>query len=489
MSWISQRQGQRFGRSRAAAVVGVMMIALVAAACGSSGSHNASSATTAKPTGGTAAPTGSSGTAPGIPAGPGCTQTVNLGVTYSTDEGAVLTQLGNASLGKAVTSPTLVQTTKALYTHIADYVNANGGLDGCKINFVYYDFMFGDPAGESDNSQHECTTFAEDQHVFAELNQSNENETLISCLASKKTVIIYGGGLQYRPIPADFQKYAPYLYQPDYANPYKFGSTPTLLAENGFFGTNPANAKVGILVADDGSGSNQHLVGLWKAALNKLGIHNPVVFTYFQCHSVSDCATTTNEFSSAVLKMRQAGVDHVLFTPDGGDAVFFFFQVAHSQKYYPRYGMTTDSGPSLFAFEPKDEQGNAMAVSYLAYDLFPALPLELAATPQNATKASCEAMLKQYYPAYFELYFPLCDEIFFMVNALKGSPTISASALQAGANRLGDTMPSASGYGNMSFGSPDKYDGLTTARVIEWNPAKQYWNFVSPTTYPMGPSS
>ena len=41
VSWISQRQGQRFGRSRAAAVVGVMMIALVAAACGSSGSHNA----------------------------------------------------------------------------------------------------------------------------------------------------------------------------------------------------------------------------------------------------------------------------------------------------------------------------------------------------------------------------------------------------------------------------------------------------------------
>ena len=83
----------------------------------------------------------------------------------------------------------------------------------------------------------------------------------------------------------------------------------------------------------------------WKPALAKLGITNPTVFTYFQCHSVSDCATTTNDFSSAVLKFRQAGVDHVLFTPDGGDAVFFFFQVAHSQKYYPRYGMTTASGP------------------------------------------------------------------------------------------------------------------------------------------------
>ncbi len=466
-----------------------MVLALVAAACGSSGSHSSNgsgSATTAKPTGGTIG-----GTAPAIAAGPGCKQTVKLGVTYSTDEGAVLTQLGNASLGKEVTSPTLVQTTKALYNRIANYVNAHGGLDGCPIQFVYYNFQFGDPAGESDNSQNECTAFAEDDHVFAELNQSNENQTLISCLAQKHTVIIYGGGLQYRPIPSDFTKYAPYLYQPDYANPYKFGPVPTLLAKGGFFGANPASAKVGILLADDGSGTNQHLVNaLWKPALAQLGIKNPVVFTYFQCHSVSDCATTTNDFSSAVLKMRQAGVDHVLFTPDGGDAVFFFFQVAHSQKYYPRYGMTTDSGPSLFNTEPKDEQGNAMAVSYLAYDLFPNLPAEAKAAPPNATKTECEAMLKQTYPAYYELYYPLCDEIFFMVNALKGSPTISATALQAGANRLGNTMPSASGFGNLSFGPPDHYDGLTTARLIMWLPKYQVWTFVPGTgVYPLGTSS
>ncbi len=87
-----------------------------------------------------------------------------------------------------------MQTTKALYNRIAAYVNSHGGLDGCNIEFVYYDFLFGDPAGESDNSQNECTTFAEDDHVFAELNLANENQTLISCLAKKHTVILYGAG-------------------------------------------------------------------------------------------------------------------------------------------------------------------------------------------------------------------------------------------------------------------------------------------------------
>lgn len=130
---------------------------------------------------------------------------------------------------------------------------------------------------------------------------------------------------------------------------------------------------MGILLADDGSGTNPYVVNnLWKPALAQLGITNPTVFTYFKCHSVSDCATTS-DFSSAVLKFRQAGVDHVLFTPDGGDAVFLFFQVAHSQKYYPRYGMTTASGPSLFNTEPKDEQGNALAVSWAGTDTYPFL--------------------------------------------------------------------------------------------------------------------
>ncbi len=455
-----------------------MVIALVAAACGSSGSKSASgggSATTGKPTGGTIG-----GTAPGIAAGPGCKQTVKLGVTYSTDEGAVLTQLGNHALGAEVSSPTLVQTTKALYTHIANYVNANGGLDGCPIQFVYYNFQFGDPAGESDNSQNECTAFAEDDHVFAELNQSNENSTVISCLAQKHTVIIYGGGLQYRPIPSDYTRYAPYLYTLAYVNPYRMGPVPGMLAKARFFGANPAASKVGILLADDGTGTNQYLVNnLWKPALAQLGIKNPVVFTYFQCHSVADCATTTNDFSSAVLKFRQAGVDHVLFTPDGGDAVFFFFQVAHSQKYYPRYGMTTASGPSLFNTEPKDEQGSAMAVSWYAGDIYPNLPGILTASPPNSTKAQCQTMLKQYYPAYYQLYYGLCDELFFMVDALKGSPTISASALQAGANRLAGTFPMASGYGNAFFGPPNHYDGATTARVIQWYPKYQAWAFVS----------
>ncbi len=459
-----------------------MGIALIAAACGSSGSKsNANSpGTTAKPTGGT-----TGGAAPAIAAGAGCKTPVKIGVTYSTDEGQVLTQLGNSALGKEVSSPTLVQTTKALYTHIANYINATGGLDGCPIQFAYYNFQFGDPAGESDNSQHECTTFAEDDHVFAELNQSNENSTLISCLSQKKTVILYGGGLQSRPTPADYKNYAPYLYSLAYVNTYRLGPTVDMLNSAHFFGANPATAKVGILLANDGTDTNQYLVNkLWKPALSKLGITNPTVFSYNQCHTVSECATTTNDFSSAVLQFRNAGVDKVLFTPDGGDAVFFFFQVAHSQKYYPQYGMTTASGPSLFNTEPKDEQGSAMAVSWYAGDLYPNLPAVLTASPPNATKTSCAAMLKKYYAAYYQLYYGVCDEVFFLQDALKGAKNISADTLKQGADKLGTTFPMASGYGNATFGENCQYDGATTARVIQWSTKNQVWTIL-PNVPPM----
>ena len=48
-----------------------------------------------------------------------------------------------------------------------------------------------------------------------------------------------------------------------------------------------------------------------------------------------------SEFQSAVLKFKAAGVDHVMVTPDNGDAAIFFTQVAESQGYRPRYAMTT----------------------------------------------------------------------------------------------------------------------------------------------------
>jgi hypothetical protein len=465
----------------------VTATALITGACGPSGSkgeNGSGSVATARPAGGTIG-----ATAPGIAAGAGCKTPVKLAVTYSSDEGQVMKELGNQALGAEVSSPTLAETTRALYAHIAYYVNANGGLAGCPIQFVYYNFQFSDRAGESDNSQNECTAFTEDNHVFAELNQSNENSTLISCLARKHTVIVYGGGLQSRPIPSDYTRYAPYLYQLAYVNPYRLGPTVDMLNRAHFFGANPASAKVGILLADDGTGTNRHLVeALWKPALAKLGIKNPMVFDFFQCQSVYGCATTTSDFSAAVLRFRQAGVDHVLFTPDGGDAVFFFFQVAHSQKYYPRYGLTSASGPGLFNTEPKDEQGRAMAVSWSADDLFPNFAAILAGAPMNSTKARCQAMLKQFYPSFYQLYYELCDEVFFLTDALKGSPTISAAALRAGANRLGATFPMACGYGNAYFGPPDHYDAATTARVIQWSTATQSWSYVTGPV-PLPPSS
>jgi hypothetical protein len=154
----------------------------------------------------------------------------------------------------------------------------------------------------------------------------------------------------------------------------------------------------------------------------------------------------------------------------------------------PQYGLTTVSGPGLFNTEPKDEQGSAMAVSWSADDLFPNFPAILAGAPMNATKARCEAMLKQYYPGIYQLYYELCDEVFFLTDALKGSPTISATALQAGANRLGATFPMASGYGNAFFGPPDHYDAAAMARVIQWSTATQSWSYVT-GPMPLPPSS
>lgn len=418
-----------------------------------------------------------------------CKQIVKVGATYSSDEGEVLAALGNPAAGAETGGQNYVQQAQAFYNHLADWVNANGGLDGCQMQFVFYDFKFADPNGESDNSENECVSFAEDQHTFAVMNAENENKTLITCLAQHHVLILYGGGLQYRPVPADFLAYRGYLYQPYLMNIYRLGPAISIWNQAGYFGPNPASTKVGILLADDGTGSNQYLVNnLWKPALARIGITNPVVYSAFQCTTVSNCSTTTDEYNNAILQFRAAGVDHVIYTPDGGDAAFFFTQVAHSQDYHPRYAMTSYSAPSLWPTEPSDQRPDAVAMSFYTIDLYPDAAGELAGEPMNAHKAICNQMLQKYYPSTYPVYYTSCDEVLFLYTALKGAPSVTPQSVLAAVDRFGNSFELAGGYGNAYFGPPDHYDGATTVRAIEWSEPQQKWNYVSgPIIIPEGP--
>lgn len=442
---------------------------------GSAGAGGAGSAAGGT-AGGTTGGAGSNG-ATGGAAGSSCSKTIKLGVSYSSDLAAGLSAVGNPSA--AAQAGDLVKQQQAIYQRTADDLNQRGGLAGCKVQLVFHDFKSLGAGGFSGESQSECADFAEDKHVFAVITGALENRTLITCLAQRKTPVLFNS-TQYNATSADYKTYRGYLYQPTYLNPDRWASFIDQYNAAGYF---DKGAKVGILLADNGYGSNQRLVEqIWKPKLAALGI-TPVVFTFKMITGYSDVSSVTSQFNSAVLQFRSQGVTHVMSTPDAGDMAIFFTQVASSQNYRPRYALNSLSGAVVWPTEPADQRPGAVAISFTSFDLGTAPdPAQLASNPASKARSDCDALFKgRNGSTPMSAIYPVCDQMNFLRLSLQGASDVTPAALLAGSERLGNTMSIASGFSNATFGA-GRYDGASSTRAMLWDEPSKIWKYVTPPT-------
>jgi ABC-type branched-subunit amino acid transport system substrate-binding protein len=421
------------------------------------------------PTGAAAPGAGSGSSAAG-----GCKGSVKLGFSYSSDEQIGLAAVGNPA--EAASFGNYAEQQQATIQRAVTDLNHHGGLAGCTVVPVYYDFHSLGVDGFSGESQTECVTFAEDDHVFAVITGALENKTLIACLAQHHVPVFFNSS-SYNPTGQDFADYRGYLYQTEGINPWRWAPFIQMYASAGFFGP---GAKVGILLADDGYGTNDYLVNhIWKPELAAMGI-TPVVFTFPQIESYTNVSSVTTELAAAVLQFKSDGVNRVLTTPDGGDAVIFFTQVANSQSYDPRYGLSTLSGVAAWSSEPTSQQPGAVAISFNLVDLGSPTTAELNGLPANPDRTACNNLFNgQLGGSSIVNFYGLCDDLDFLGAALHGQPAATPATLLAGGAALGDGLSLAGGYGNATF-TPTKQDGGSVARTMVFDVATQQFNFVGP---------
>ena len=403
---------------------------------------------------------------------------MKLGVTYSSDLGPGLAAVG--SPGTAADAANYAREQQALWQRGADDINSRGGFGGCKVVVVFHDFHVLNTSGFSSESQAECADLAEDKRVFGVVSAVLENETAVRCFADHRVVSLFYSAV-YQPTPADFAKYRGYLYQPSGMTPYRFGPFIDQLAAADFL---PRGAKVGILLADDGSGTNQYLVErLWKPRLAARGI-TPVVFNYKLVQSVSDNSSIAAQFGSAVLRFKSANVDRILVTPDNGDATIFFTQVAESQGYRPRYALNSATAPAGWPSVPAGQRRDALNVSFSLIDLGGAPDgHELASNPPSSGRARCEALYKGHTGSTTIIAaYNICDAFEFLRTALQNTTVVTPAALLAGVDRMVSSLSLANGYANATFRAPSRYDGASATRMMRWDEAATRWHYVSAPT-------
>lgn len=414
--------------------------------------------------------------------GSSCVKPVKIGISY--DPGAAAGASGAG--GNPGAQQAYGDNFQKLYQIGVDDLNRSGGLGGCKVQLAIHQFSTTDTAGFDAQSQKECYDFAQDQKVFVAVPMVTETRTILDCLAGFHVPVIRANpqiASSGNPMYNKSDYVSGKLYSVNEIANDRLGPVISMLKSAGYFakwGTS-TGTKVGIIICDEGYGVNKHLVNdIWVPALKALGI-SVETFTYNQINAFSDVATVAQQMSNAIVKFRGDGVDHVLFSPDGGTGLYFFTTTADKQAYRPRLAFTSLTAPNeMIQNVPASSRPGTMAVSWNRMDVEnqSAKP----ATPPDAARERCDKLYAAYTKSVgvpVEPMYVWCDVLNFLKSSLAGVhgyPT--AAELFAGAQALGGSLQLAAGLGSALFGR-GVLDGNGLAVTMSWNDSASAWSYVS----------
>lgn len=429
--------------------------------------------------GGTGA--GGGATGGGIPpSAPGVTATtINIGLLYTNNSGAA-----NAALGAGGITTGDERGNDQI---LIDDINAHGGVAGRKLVPVFHALDATSTDTNDAQFQAACDDLTQDHKVFAAF--AGGNEVFLQCVNSRGVIAQEDNLTQ--SDAARFQRY-PYYFEIGSLNLDRMASAEmsALSAQNYFTAWDSANsrpavtgkAKLGVLAFDLPS-FNHAVDEVVVPALDKLGYKpDPAdVVRVPAPQRSSDLSGATAAVSSAVLKFRSDGVDHVIVMDASGVVTLLFGRNADSQHYFPRLAANTQNGYQALADAgayPKSEMVGAVGIGWL-----PALDITASENTDNGpysndARRRCLALMKAHGQTYSDVnaeavVLAACNDFGFFQDAIKaaGPVPLSRANYLAGVHRLGSTWQSDGLFG--TFFGPGHHDGVSVVR---------YWAYVADCT-------
>lgn len=394
----------------------------------------------------------------GPPAGKGFTaSTISIGIELldeSSNQGARLIGASNTDTGP----------TRKYATAVVDHINASGGIAGRTVTPVFHTTNVLTGSWDS-HAQAACADFAEDNKVFAAVAAMYQlSEVLARCLAQHTTpVVLNGRAVRDDPMLAELSDF---LYMPSRMSATRFaGLTIDGLADLGFF---EPGAKVGILRFDQPVQARV-TSGVIRPRLAQLNVNVVAEEAVSYPDSINGFGATSAQLSSAVLRLRAAGVTHLVPLDDHGILCFLFMPQAESQGFRPRYGLSTNNQPFVIEDNSPPEQfKRAVGVGWV-----PADDVAFGRNPGgNPTEDLCRAVFQKAgaeFPSRFAWSNALnyCDSLLFLKAALDRAPTLSVAGLRAAVANLADGG-FTSAYTFRTRFTRDRHDGAAAYRAFRF---------------------
>jgi hypothetical protein len=365
-----------------------------------------------------------------------------------------------------------------IFSESVNYVNSHGGLKGCTIEPVFYDF---NGNGEYEvEAQQECTTFTQSHHVLAAVLTQSEPEPALACLTGHGVPVVDAEEWLGPTDTAMFSKYPKLLYLPFLAAVDKLG-----VAVNAFHdaGQLTASDKVGIVAWDEGTGAAKAMIDAYTNALKTYNIPVVSTFTYNLGGTLQNQLQELSTDSKTVaLKFKSAGAN-VLMSADAAGFMLFFPSYAASQSYFPRYLLTSYDYPNAELAYDKAAYGKGGAADFgwlPAWDL--PNPAPTSEAPTNPAWTTCQSLYTGL-PNAGTSFNPSqdCDPLMWLQAAFSKAPSVSVDGLATGAAALGSSYSSAATLnGSTSFGQ-GQYAGAAEGRVLVYNPSQGAFEYTSST--------
>ena len=413
--------------------------------------------------------------------GPGITANkIFVGDAYCDDQAAVNRMVG------ANSAPS--DERRAMEIVVED-MNKRGGIGGRQIEVVWKQLQCTSTESISTTYEDACQHFTRDHKVFAVMGYQADVPNYVACVLRSGAVMIDTNATDSDKF---FFRQYPYAVQPATIAIDSVARlhVQALKAQNYFARIDPTfpAVKVGIVVyATDGE--QRTLNGALLPALREAGISvsNQHIVQIQPLQRLSDLGAFSAAISSAVLRFSSDRVSHVLFLQPTGSLTLFFVREAESQRYFPRYGLTSqDAGQyvlDLGAVGPRNFR-NALGIGWDPLgDVAPRPPVS-AGPPE---RIACERLLRSHGYTSFDdsnaeaIALGVCDGMSFLKLAVdRAGPVVNQATVLAAVNGIGNNRwRSATGLG-YSLLAPSKHDGNNHYRHLRFDEACPCFRFTTP---------
>jgi ABC-type branched-subunit amino acid transport system substrate-binding protein len=407
----------------------------------------------------------------GVPMGVGVTPTeITIGVEAAND-----INKSTAAVGAKTNNPE----EKEVAAAVVGWINEHGGIAGRKVVVVRQqtDETSGTWAA---HAQTACSTFAEDNHVFAAISSSvGGDDSLAACMTSHKTPLIEQ---DFWPFDAgEYARFGNYLYQPGRAVPERWTTGYVdALASNHFFD----GGKVGIIRFDKPVFAQ--MATTMRSRLARYGVSVVDEQGVFTPGGVADFGAMGAQIGNAILSFRSKGVDRVLFAEWAGILPFVMLAAADGQGYHPRYAFSSIDRANTQASQSKQSQlHGALNVGWT-----PDEDVDISQDRRGGNAALCLRIGKEkgvsgdQAGGGFRLYMQIfCDSIFFLKAAAEHATALTPDGLRASVESLGTSYDSSYTFATR-FG-PGRHDGAAEMRVSRYDDGCGCFLYADTTTLPM----